>query len=176
MVRTAIVISLGITEFGIALAYRAWQLYSHADVPDDDEERRVLRRRRRRTEDAEPLPLSQALSVQTRLAAQAQYLGRIGPEAEDALGWDVASAEDVTQDAREAGDGYNPPPARGGRRRGPRRRGEEPRRGEPRQDVPPDGPGTADGAPDAPGRAAAAPGAGPATETDDEDPQGRGEE
>src|SRR5699024_9390146 len=75
-----------------------------------------------------------------------------------------------------AGEGSGPLPARRRRRPGARRRREEPRRGEPRQDVPPDGPGTADGAPDAPGRAAAAPEDGPATETDDEDPQGRGEE
>src|SRR5699024_3135994 len=62
MVLTAIVISLGITAFGMALAYRAWQLFGHDEVPDDVEDRRVLRRRRRKVEDTEPLPWSQALS------------------------------------------------------------------------------------------------------------------
>src|SRR5699024_3163013 len=157
-------------------AYRAWQLFGHDEVPDDVEDRRMLLRRRRRTEDAEPLPWSQALSEESRRGALAQSQGMFRPEDEDPLGSDLTSAEDVPQDATEADEGSAPLPARGGRRRGPRRRREEPRRGEPRQDVPPDGPGTADGAPDAPGRAAAAPGAGPATETDDEDPQGRGEE
>src|SRR5699024_4013569 len=176
MVLTAIVISLGITAFGMALAYRAWQLFGHDEVPDDVEDRRVLRRRRRRTVDAEPLPWSQALSEESRRGALAQSQGMFRPEDEDPLGSDLTSAEDVPQDATEADEGYEPLPARGGRRRGPRRRRAEPRRGEPRQDVPPDGPGTADGAAAAAGRAAAAPGDGPATETDDEDPQGRGEE
>src|SRR5699024_8943072 len=33
MVLTAIVISLGITALGMALAYRAWQLFGHDEVP-----------------------------------------------------------------------------------------------------------------------------------------------
>ncbi|MGP9694396.1 Na(+)/H(+) antiporter subunit C [Brachybacterium sp. AOP25-B2-12] len=48
MVLTAIVITLGIGAFVIALAYRAWQLFGHDEVPDDVEDRRVLRRSRRR--------------------------------------------------------------------------------------------------------------------------------
>lgn len=175
MVLTAIVISLGITAFGMALAYRAWQLFGHDEVPDDVEDRRVLRRRRRRTEDAEHLPWSQALSEESRRGALAQSQGMFRPEDEDPLGSDLTSAEDVPQDATEADEGYEPLPARGGRRRASRGRRREPHPGRPRQNVPPDGPGTADDAPDEPGRAAAAPGTGPATETDDEDPQGRGE-
>ena len=49
MVLTAIVITLGVSAFVLALAYRAWQLFGHDEVPDDVEDRRVLRRRRRRT-------------------------------------------------------------------------------------------------------------------------------
>lgn len=48
MVLTAIVITLGIGAFVIALSYRAWQLFGHDEVPDDVEDRRVLRRSRRR--------------------------------------------------------------------------------------------------------------------------------
>src|SRR5699024_3818937 len=139
MVLTAIVISLGITAFGMALAYRAWQLFGHDEVPDDVEDRRVLRRRRRRTEDAEHLPWSQALSVQPRRGALAQTAGMFRPEDEDTLGSDLTSAEDVPQDATEADEGYEPLPARGGRRRASRGRRRGPRRGRPRQDVPPDG-------------------------------------
>src|SRR5699024_4600344 len=142
---------------------------------DDVEDRRVLRRRRRRTEDAEHLPWSQALSEESRRGALAQSQGMFRPEDEDPLGSDLTSAEDVPQDATEADEGYEPLPARGGRRRASRGHRRGPRRGRPRQDVPPDGSDTADGASDEPGRAAAAPGTGPATETDDEDPQGRGE-
>jgi multicomponent Na+:H+ antiporter subunit C len=40
MVLTAIVITLGVTAFGLALAYRAWQLTGHDDVEDD-----LIRRR-----------------------------------------------------------------------------------------------------------------------------------
>ena len=71
MVLTAIVISLGITAFGVALAYRAWQLFGHDEVPDDVEDRRVLRRRRRRTEgETEHLPWSQALTEESRRGAR----------------------------------------------------------------------------------------------------------
>lgn len=48
MVLTAVVITLGISAFVMALAYRAWQLFGHDEVPDDIEDRRVLRRSRRR--------------------------------------------------------------------------------------------------------------------------------
>jgi multicomponent Na+:H+ antiporter subunit C len=43
MVLTAIVITLGVTAFGLALAYRAWQLTGHDDVQDDVEDA-VIRR------------------------------------------------------------------------------------------------------------------------------------
>ena len=43
MVLTAIVITLGVTAFGLALAYRSWQLSGHDDVQDDVEDARVSR-------------------------------------------------------------------------------------------------------------------------------------
>jgi multicomponent Na+:H+ antiporter subunit C len=44
MVLTAIVITLGVTAFGLALAYRAWQLTGHDDVQDDVEDDLIRRR------------------------------------------------------------------------------------------------------------------------------------
>lgn len=41
---TAIVITLGVTAFGLALAYRAWQLTGHDDVQDDVEDDLIRRR------------------------------------------------------------------------------------------------------------------------------------
>ncbi|MEE1618068.1 Na(+)/H(+) antiporter subunit C [Brachybacterium sp. J153] len=104
MVLTAIVIALGITAFGVALSYRAWQLFGHDEVPDDVEDRRVLRRRRRRAEDVEDLPWSQALSEETRRGALMHSQG-FGPDDSDALGSDLSSAEDVPQDHTEADEG-----------------------------------------------------------------------
>ena len=44
MVLTAIVITLGMTAFLLAMAYRSWQLNGHDEVQDDLEDRRVVRR------------------------------------------------------------------------------------------------------------------------------------
>ena len=44
MVLTAIVITLGMTGFLLAMAYRSWQLNEHDEVQDDVEDRRVARR------------------------------------------------------------------------------------------------------------------------------------
>ena len=44
MVLTAIVITLGMTAFLLAMAYRSWQLHHHDEVQDDVEDRRVARR------------------------------------------------------------------------------------------------------------------------------------
>ena len=52
MVLTAIVITLGMTAFLLALAYRSWQLHRHDEVQDDAEDRRIAAaapRRRRAT-------------------------------------------------------------------------------------------------------------------------------
>ena len=159
MVLTAIVISLGITAFGVALAYRAWQLFGHDEVPDDVEDRRVLRRRRRRTKgEAEHLPWSQALTEESRRGALAQSQGLYLPEDDDPLGSDLTSAEDVPQDATEADEGEGPPPPRP-RRRAERDGASSTRRGRAKE------------------RSAMGdvPGAGPATETDREHTEGRGE-
>ena len=44
MVLTAIVITLGMTAFLLAMAYRSWQLNQHDEVQDDLEDRRTARR------------------------------------------------------------------------------------------------------------------------------------
>lgn len=44
MVLTAIVITLGVTAFLLAMAHRSWQLNGHDEVQDDLEDRRVARR------------------------------------------------------------------------------------------------------------------------------------
>ena len=44
MVLTAIVITLGMTGFLLAMAYRSWQLNGHDEVQDDAEDRRLARR------------------------------------------------------------------------------------------------------------------------------------
>ncbi|MFH5821656.1 Na(+)/H(+) antiporter subunit C [Georgenia sp. AZ-5] len=44
MVLTAIVITLGMTAFVLAMAYRSWQLNGHDEVQDDLEDRRIARR------------------------------------------------------------------------------------------------------------------------------------
>ena len=41
MVLTAIVITLGMTAFLLAMAYRSWQLHRHDEVQDDVEDRRI---------------------------------------------------------------------------------------------------------------------------------------
>ena len=165
MVLTAIVISLGITAFGMALAYRAWQLFGHDEVPDDVEDRRVLRRRRRRPEETDHLPWSQALSEESRRGALAQSQGLLAAEDDDPLGSDLTSAEDVPQDATEADEGGAPPPPRPGRRRADKG-GKRP------EDPPRAGHSAADQASQDMG---SVPGAGPATDTDREHTDGRGE-
>jgi len=45
MVLTAIVITLGMTAFLLAMAYRSWQLNRHDEVQDDLEDRRIARTR-----------------------------------------------------------------------------------------------------------------------------------
>ncbi len=52
MVLTAIVISLGMTAFLLAMAYRSWQLNGHDEVQDDLEDRRLARRAAQDTLDA----------------------------------------------------------------------------------------------------------------------------
>jgi multicomponent Na+:H+ antiporter subunit C len=63
MILTAIVITLGMTAFLLALAYRSWVLTGHDDVQDDVEDRRIMERAERDlgveaqdTSDAGPSP------------------------------------------------------------------------------------------------------------------------
>lgn len=79
MVLTAIVIALALTGFGMALSYRAWQLFGHDEVPDDVEDRRVASRSRR-------------LSARARRDRAAQ----VGAEAD--VDWDEDSADDTISD------------------------------------------------------------------------------
>ncbi|MFC7403534.1 Na(+)/H(+) antiporter subunit C [Georgenia alba] len=44
MILTAIVITLGLTSFLLAMAYRSWQLNGHDEVQDDLEDRRIAER------------------------------------------------------------------------------------------------------------------------------------
>ena len=108
MVLTAIVISLGITAFGVALAYRAWQLFGHDEVPDDVEDRRVLRRSQRRPGTEAP-SRGRPLSEEARRGALLQSQGMLGPEPDEddheTIGSDLSGAEDVPQDDTEADDG-----------------------------------------------------------------------
>ena len=63
MILTAIVITLGLTAFLLALAYRSWRLVGHDEVQDDIEDRRIIERAERDVgpggdddSDAEPAP------------------------------------------------------------------------------------------------------------------------
>ncbi len=47
LILTSIVLSLGTTAFGLALAYRQWLLTGNDEVVDDIEDRRVARKSRR---------------------------------------------------------------------------------------------------------------------------------
>jgi multicomponent Na+:H+ antiporter subunit C len=47
MILTAIVITLGMTAFLLAMAYRSWLLTGHDDVQDDVEDRRIVKRAER---------------------------------------------------------------------------------------------------------------------------------
>jgi len=43
MILTAIVITLGLSAFLLAMSYRSWQLHRHDEVADDVEDRRIAR-------------------------------------------------------------------------------------------------------------------------------------
>lgn len=56
MILTAIVITLGLTAFLLAMAFRSWQLERHDEVQDDVEDRRVARLAARRGDDIDVGP------------------------------------------------------------------------------------------------------------------------
>lgn len=108
MVLTAIVISLGVTAFGMALAHRAWQLFGHDEVPDDVEDRRVLRRSRRggRPHGGHEVPWGGPISEEARRGAL-----RAAQTDDDPLGEDLSSASDAPQDPTESDEGAGERPA-----------------------------------------------------------------
>ena len=67
MILTAIVITLGMTAFLLALAYRSWVLTGHDEVQDDVEDRRIMQRAER------------------DLDVEAQDTSDAGPSAEDPI-------------------------------------------------------------------------------------------
>ncbi|UOE19421.1 Na(+)/H(+) antiporter subunit C [Thermobifida halotolerans] len=75
MILTAIVITLGVTAFLLAMAYRSWQLQGHDEVQDDAEDRRIAtggeRRRMRQHIRAQKRALRRAVRAQ-RSALEAQ--------------------------------------------------------------------------------------------------------
>lgn len=54
MILTAIVITLGVSAFLLAVAYRSWQLTGDDEVQNDYEDTRVIERAEHREADAEP--------------------------------------------------------------------------------------------------------------------------
>lgn len=80
MILTAIVITLGMTAFLLAMAYRSWQLNGHDEVQDDLEDRRIARR-----------------------AARDQLSERATDDAGTSLAEDAATTRDETAAADEAG-------------------------------------------------------------------------
>lgn len=94
LVLTAIVISLAVTAFGMALSYRAWQLFGHDEVPDDVEDRRIV-----------------SYSSRRAFHAKRNYAQLVGAEAEseavvtmaelDLISNDLNSDENVAHDPSE---------------------------------------------------------------------------
>ncbi|MEV4274617.1 Na(+)/H(+) antiporter subunit C [Actinoplanes xinjiangensis] len=67
MILTAIVITLGMTAFLLALAYRSWRLSGHDEVQDDAEDRRVRELADRdEGSDAEDLDADEAAAAEVR--------------------------------------------------------------------------------------------------------------
>ena len=87
LILTAIVITLGMTAFVLALAYRSWQLSGHDEVQDDQEDRRVARRaaldRTADFEDVEPTDLAaQAAEVHDETEIETSGDGEHGDRAQ----------------------------------------------------------------------------------------------
>jgi multicomponent Na+:H+ antiporter subunit C len=81
MVLTAIVITLGITAFGVTIAYRSWQLTRHDEVQDDLEDRRVAER------------AALDLAAFEDIDATYETLGREAAETRDETARDEAAAD-----------------------------------------------------------------------------------
>lgn len=76
MVLTAIVITLGLTAFVMAMAYRSWQLHGHDEVQDDLEDRRLARRLERGDVDLRADDVGTSLAIE---AAEARDETEEGP-------------------------------------------------------------------------------------------------
>ncbi|WP_265520972.1 Na(+)/H(+) antiporter subunit C [Oerskovia flava] len=93
MALTAIVITLGLTAFVLAMAYRSWQLHGHDEVQDDVEDRRVARHAARNA------PAFEDLDTQ---------------DGDETLDDEAAQVRDET----DGNDGPDEPPGSGGTGRG----------------------------------------------------------
>ncbi|MBK5249946.1 MAG: Na(+)/H(+) antiporter subunit C [Actinomycetales bacterium] len=76
MVLTAIVITLGMTAFVLAMAYRSWQLHGHDEVQDDLEDRRIAERAERGELDNRADDIGTSLAIE---AAEARDETEEGP-------------------------------------------------------------------------------------------------
>lgn len=94
LVLTAIVIALALTGFGMALSYRAWQLFGHDEVPDDVEDRRIVSYSRRRAYKA------QTMYAQL-VGAEAESEALITMEDLDLISSDINSDEIVDHEHSE---------------------------------------------------------------------------
>lgn len=83
MLLTSIVLSLGTTAFGLALAYRSWRISGHDEVVDDVEDRRLAR---------------QAEAERANLLAAADDAGTTGEE-DPGIDYDQASDQASDQTA-----------------------------------------------------------------------------
>lgn len=82
MVLTAIVITLGMTAFLLAMAYRSWQLHRHDEVQDDVEDRRIARlaaRDERAFEDADTEDTTTSLDEEAAETRDETDEGEPGP-------------------------------------------------------------------------------------------------
>jgi len=100
MVLTAIVITLGMTAFLLALAYRSWQLHRHDEVQDDVEDRRIAR-----------LAARDELAVtDSDMAVAAESLDQEAAEARDETDEGAPARESAAAPARESAAAPPRPP------------------------------------------------------------------
>lgn len=101
MVLTAIVISLGLAAFVLAMAYRSWQLHGHDEVQDDLEDRRVADR------------LARSAELHDRADEGATDLEVEAAEARDETEEAPPSADDPEAEADQPVDGPDDMPSDG---------------------------------------------------------------
>ena len=100
MVLTAIVITLGMTAFLMALAYRSWQLHRHDEVQDDVEDRRIARIAARDEPIFADLDADFLRADLERDAAEAR--DETGPAAEPSSGTESASGTEPPSGTKSA--------------------------------------------------------------------------